>query len=91
MSHRGPSAVEVALSDEDRETLALWAPGSSRRAERARIVLACAEPGASNAQVAEALAVTAVTVGKWRRRFAEAGLAGLGDSPRPGRPRPAWN
>jgi transposase len=87
MSHRGPSAVEVALSDEDRETLALWAPGSSRRAERARIVLACAEPGASNAQVAEALAVTAVTVGKWRRRFAEAGLAGLGDSPRPGRPK----
>jgi transposase len=87
MSHRGPSAVEVTLSDEDRETLALWAPGSSRRAERARIVLACAEPGASNAQVAEALAVTAVTVGKWRRRFAEAGLAGLDDSPRPGRPK----
>jgi transposase len=87
MANRGPSAVEVVLSDEDREALALWARGSSRRAERARIVLACAEPGVSNAQVAEALAVTAATAGKWRRRFAESGLAGLDDSPRPGRPK----
>jgi transposase len=87
MAHRGPSAVEIVLSDEDRETLALWARGTSRRAERARIVLACAKPGASNAQVAEALAVTMATAGKWRRRFAESGLAGLGDSPRPGRPK----
>jgi transposase len=79
--------VEIVLSDEDRETLALWARGSSRRAERARIVLACAEPGASNTQVAADLGGTAVTVGKWRRQFAESGLAGLGDAPRPGRPK----
>ena len=78
--------MEVVLSDEDRETLALWAPGSSRRAGRARIVLACAD-GNDNTQVAEALGVTAVTAGKWRRRFAESGLAGLDDSPRPGRPK----
>ena len=44
-------------------------------------------PGPRTGQVAEALAVTAVTVGKWRRRFAEARLAGLDDSPRPGRPK----
>jgi hypothetical protein len=64
MANRGPSAAEIVLPDEDREILALWARGPSPRAERARIVLACAEPGASNAQVAEALAVTAATAGK---------------------------
>ena len=89
MSHRGPSAVEITLSDEDRENLALRARGSSRRALRARAVLACAEPGAVNTQVAEVLGVTPGTVGKWRARFAESGLAGLDDSPRPGRPKAA--
>ncbi len=79
--------MEIVLSDDDRETLAVWARGASRRAERARIVLACAEPGASNGQVAHVLGVTATTVGKWRRRFAESGLAGLDDSPRAGRPK----
>jgi transposase len=36
-------------------------------------------------QVAEDLGVTAVTVGKWRRRFIESRLDGLADSPRSGR------
>ena len=87
MSRRGPCAVEIVLPDADREVLALWAQGSSRRAARARIVLACAEPGAVSAQVAGALGVTEATVGQWRRRFAEAGLAGLEERPRPGRPK----
>lgn len=76
MSHRGPSAAEIRLSDEDREVLAGWARGSSRRAVRARIVLACAEPGAANAQVAAVLKVSRPAAAQWRRRFAEAGLAG---------------
>ena len=54
---------------------------------RARIVLACAEPGAVNVHVAEALGVSRPTVADWRRRFAEAGLAGLGERDRPGRPK----
>jgi transposase len=87
MSHRGLSAVEIVLSDEDREVLALWARGESRRALRARVVLACAEPGAVSARAAEALGVTEATVGQWRRRFAESGLAGLEERPRPGRPK----
>jgi transposase len=87
MTHRGPSAAQIVLPDDDREVLAQWAAGSSRRAVRARIVLACAEPGSTNAQVAEALGVSRPTVSDWRRRFAEQGLAGLEERERPGRPK----
>ena len=52
---------------------------------RARIVLGCA--GLSNKAVAAHERVTPQTVGKWRRRFAERGLDGLFDEPRPGVPR----
>ncbi len=55
-------------------------------AERARIVLACAEPGSGVARVAAELGSTRMTVRKWRRRFAEDGLTGLADHDRPGRP-----
>jgi transposase len=87
MTHPGPSAVAILLSDDEREELSRWSRGSSRIAVRARIVLACAEPGSVNAQVAADLGVTVVTVGKWRRQFAEAGLAGLTDAERAGRPK----
>jgi transposase len=87
MAHRGPSAVAIRLGDDEREELARWSGGSSRLAVRARIVLACAEPGSVNEQVAAELGVSALTVGKWRRQFAAAGLAGLADAARPGRPK----
>ncbi|MCX0275303.1 helix-turn-helix domain-containing protein [Nocardia zapadnayensis] len=48
-------------------------------------MLACAEPGAVSTRVAADLGVTAVTVGKWRRRFVESRLDGLVDNPRSGR------
>jgi transposase len=86
MSHPGPSAVEFRLTEGDRDQLARWSEGSSRRAVRARIVLACAVPGASNAGVAAGLGLAPGTVRAWRRRFAAAGLAGLADGERPGRP-----
>ena len=44
-------------------------------AERARIVLACAEPGSGVARVAAELGSTRMTVRKWRLRFAEDGSA----------------
>jgi transposase len=81
------TAAPLALTDEDRTELARWSrEGSAWLAERARIVLACAEPGSGVARVAAQLESTRMTVRKWRRRFAEAGLAGLADHDRPGRP-----
>jgi transposase-like protein len=75
------------LTDEDRAELAHWLEGGRPwLAERARIVLACAEPGSGVARVAAELGSTRMTVRKWRRRFAEEGLAGLADHDRPGRP-----
>ena len=53
--------------------------------QRGRIVLAAAA-GKSNQQIAGELHLPEVTVGKWRRSFAEQGLQGLEDAPRSGRP-----
>ena len=52
---------------------------------RSRIVLAAAT-GQANQQIAAALRIPEVTVGKWRRCFAAKGLDGLQDAPRLGRP-----
>jgi hypothetical protein len=45
-------------------------------AQRARIVLACAE-GSLNGEVARAMKTTIQAVGRWRRRFVEYRLDGL--------------
>jgi transposase len=89
MSRRGPRAVEIVLSEQEHAELSRWAGDRTRprRAERARIVLACAE-GKANTAVAAGLDLTTMTVGKWRSRFAVDRLAGLGDQPRPGRHKP---
>ncbi len=90
MVSRGPRAVEVVLSAEEREELARWAAGgavSARVAERARIILACAE-GGSNTAVAADFGVSTETVRKWRSRFVVRRMAGLVDEPRPGRRKP---
>lgn len=53
---------------------------------RTRMILASAE-GLTNTAVARRFGVTPQTVGKWRRRFRAAGVEGLHDELRPGRPR----
>jgi len=56
-----------------------------REVQRARIVLAAAD-GGSNAAIARHLSISQNTVRTWRGRFADHGMAGLTDRPRPGRP-----
>jgi transposase len=56
-----------------------------RAALRARIILRAAE-GVANVAIAGELGVSVPTVGLWRTRFRERGLAGLADGPRSGRP-----
>jgi transposase len=53
--------------------------------ERARIILACLE-GKEIQQVAREVGASIPTVSKWRRRFLQAGLDGLRDHPRSGKP-----
>ena len=55
-------------------------------AQRARIVLLAAD-GMQNAEIAERVGVSRPTVNRWRARYARAGIDGLVDEDRPGRPR----
>lgn len=57
----------------------------SRQVERARIIQ-WASKGQKAHQIAARLGVTGKTVRNWLTRFNEAGLAGLGDEARAGRP-----
>ena len=84
-----PKAVLV-LSAEQRAQLESMASSRSLPAglvTRVRIVLLSAA-GKMNQEIARQLGLTNATVGKWRRRFVEQGVAGLHDELRPGRPRP---
>jgi transposase len=87
MARRGRPTVEITLSAEERATLERWArrhSSSQMLALRSKIVLACAAGGATHAEIAAELGCNAVTVGKWRNRFAVDRLDGLVDAPRPG-------
>jgi transposase len=89
MSSRGPKAVEITLSDAEREQLVRWTrrrKSAQALALRCRIVLGAAA-GESNVRLAQRLGVSVPTVRKWRGRFASDRLDGLVDEPRPGRPR----
>jgi len=84
-----PQLAQVVLSDEERGVLERWArrPKSAQAlALRCRIVLAAAD-GVASKEIAARLGCSTSTVGRWRGRFARAGLGGLHDEPRPGRPR----
>ena len=72
-------AAEIVLSKEDRRRLEEWSSKRSapvRLRERSRIVLLATE-GLTNKEIAAELGIDANKVGRWRRRYADAGLAGI--------------
>ncbi len=82
-------ATQIELTDHERTTLESWVRGprtQQRFVQRARIVLEAAT-GRTTKDVATLLHTRPATVSKWRTRFAKNGLKGLGDAPRPGKPR----
>lgn len=83
------TSTMLVLSDPDREKLESWTRCSTVSAgqrERAQIVLAVAG-GAGVSATARTLGVSRPTVIKWRDRFSAAGVDGLADLPRSGRPK----
>src|SRR6476646_5388436 len=84
MSVAAPLALRVG--DEPRLTaMARSQTVTAATAQRARIVLLAAD-GVSNAEIARRVGVSRPTVIGWRQRYTEAGIGGLADLDRPGRP-----
>lgn len=80
--------VTVAAGEEQpgsREVLRGWAAEGGPLAVRARVVL-LAEEGVRDAEIARRLGISRQTVGTWRHRWQSAGLRGLEQRPRTGRP-----
>jgi transposase len=84
---RARRPLEPSAADHERLVrLAAASAAFPRAAARAQIILAFAA-GESKESIARKHGLTARTVGKWRRRYREMGLAGLMDRPRSGAPR----
>ncbi len=84
-----PRKFEVVLQGDDRaelQRLVRRARTNRHLALRAKLVLASAE-GVSDTAIAATHHVNPKTVAAWRKRFAQRGLEGLYDEPRPGAPR----
>jgi transposase len=82
-------ARRIEISDEDRETLHKWkrSPSTPQKSvRRADIILAAAE-GLNNKAISERGLGSEQTICLWRKRYAEYGIEGLEDQPKPGRPR----
>ncbi|MFF0372588.1 helix-turn-helix domain-containing protein, partial [Micromonospora sp. NPDC005087] len=83
-----PHARPITLTAGERRRLTALAYSHTagyQQVIRARIVHDAAR-GHCNAAIARCHGVTIDTVRRWRGRFADEGLAGLADRPRPGRP-----
>ena len=82
-----PEAREVRLSRKDRKVLEACCRSPvtlQRDLKRARIVLLAAA-GRSTRSIAKEVGVQPRIVSLWRRRYADHGLEGLQDKPRPGK------
>jgi len=86
---RGRPKQQLRVSESEREQLVAMTRSRSlphALVRRAEIVLMSAD-GASNIDIAEALKVSRLTVGTWRRRFIAQRVTGLYDELRSGAPR----
>jgi hypothetical protein len=85
-----PFAAQVVLTEVQRQELEKLARASSTPqslAFRTRVVLRASDPDRPpNLQIAAEFGCARNTTAKWRNRFLEAGLSGLQDAPRSGRP-----
>lgn len=84
-----PVWIRIHLSDEDKATLSMWANSGKteqRLANRARVIL-FSDEGMTVSEIANATGMTRKVCSKWRKRFAELGIAGLSDMPSRGRPK----
>jgi transposase len=82
-------ATPIHLTNEERKTLERGVKATTteqRIVIRSRIILLAAT-GLKTHDIAARLSIRPTTVSTWRKRFAERHLEGLGDAPRPGKPR----
>lgn len=89
MPAMGRPVVAIELNDAERAELRQLSQQRKIAADlkvRAQVVLLAAD-GLANKSIAEKVGLSAQTVGKWRKRYASNGVAGLYDEPRPGAPR----
>ncbi|HVD02794.1 MAG TPA: IS630 family transposase [Candidatus Dormibacteraeota bacterium] len=80
-------APPLQVDATERELLTTWSKSQvlpQRQVMRAKICLLAAA-GTPNLEIARRLGCSLPTVGKWRQRFQEAGMDGLGDQPGRGR------
>src|SRR5579871_2061349 len=85
------SQFVLTLTDEQRTELRIWAASRTLAAGdvfRARLILALAD-GQSYSQIKSSLQTTAPTISRWKRRFEEAGIAGLDTRHKGSQPRVA--
>lgn len=85
----GRPTIAIKLTEDERKELKAWTRRSTigqSIAQRARIILMCDE-GLNNTQIAQKEGIAIHTAGRWRRRFHQHRLHGLGDAPRSGAPR----
>ena len=85
MPKAAPPITLTKIQRAELQSLVRAARSPQQMVLRARILLR-ADDGEDNTRIAAALQIGANTVAKWRGRFAAAGLAGLSDAARSGRP-----
>ena len=87
MSRHSPCVIVLSVEDRERlEAVVRKRTAPQRDVQRARIVIAAGD-GVENVVIAWLVDVDVNTVSKWRKRFFEEGIDGIGDRHRSGRPR----